>query len=141
MDNHLRILLRRYAATQSPEDAELVAKALLRSTDISKIQIYVFEEEAFSFDGSWQSADFFINQKDAFTYASAWLSDYLNDNGDRLQEQFMQTLQTHLDSLEAEINIENLEAADELLTQISNMLMSNTLDPQYKLRVYSDNLN
>lgn len=132
MDNHLRILLRRYATTQSPEDAELVAKALLRSTDISNIDIWVYE--LMYGTGAIEEVELFTTMKDAFSYAASWFSEYLNGHGDRLSEEALQILKFQINSLEAE---NNFEKANELLTELSNSVGSS----DYRISVYSLRLN
>lgn len=126
MDNRLRILLRRYAATQNPEDAELVAKALLRSTDISEIQIWVFEEET----KDWWSNELFCDEKDALIYAVDWVQQYLNNdnfNTDDPSDANISGLMTDLvTKLEIESNNDNFESAHSILDQLN--LLCNQVD-------------
>lgn len=133
MDEHLRILLRRFAVTRNAEDAVELSTALVRSENQAPVSIWVFTADwelgmvGSHYENSFQLC---LTEKAAYQAALRWLTIYQEEGNWFVPPTSKQAPASHLiEQLKYTIENNNLGQAENILSLLDERL------PEVSLRV------
>lgn len=118
MDQHLRLLLRRFAVSKNSEDAAIFANVLLRTDNPGPISVWSFNVEGISSEHQIYEV-LCLMQKSAYQAALTWIQEYQKAGSRFTTVGVPQTPNSLIEQLKIAIETNEMSAAGGILEFIN----------------------